>query len=175
MLLSELLSSPTATLLPVMEITQPILTIDPFYNSKKQVNPTLSISGTSDPEAKLDISIFPDGITTTVTADSLGNWEYAITNKLTNGDKQLTIISRTASGGQMTKMETFTVVGRFQFPFAGVIFSLLIAFCVGGYILYQKKMSKNQSPPTGQETDSTVPVESHQTEPTPTITPPETV
>jgi len=156
MLLSDLLSSPTGTLLPVSDSTQPILTIDPFYNSKKQANPILSISGASNSEAKLDISIFPDGITTTVTADSLGNWEYALPNKLTNGDKQLTIISRTANGKQMTKMETFTVVGGDQFPFVTVIISMLIAFGIGGYFLYKKKMNKNQKPP-------------------PTIPPPETI
>jgi hypothetical protein len=147
MLLSELLSSPTPTPFPLLGIVQqPILTIDPFYNAKKQVNPMVSLSGTSDPVAELDISITPDRVFTAVTADSLGNWQYTLPNKLTNGDKQLTIVSRTNTGGQMTKTETFTVVGGFQFPFAAVVFSFLIALGVGGYILYQKKMSANQPP-----------------------------
>jgi len=148
-------------------MAQLILTIDPFYNSKKQTNPTLSLSGTSDPIAELDISITPDNVFTTVTADSLGNWQYVIPKKLKNGDKQLTILSRTASGGQMTKTETFTVVGGFQFPFAAVVFSLLIALGVGGYILYQKKMSASQAP-SPETSPPTTTTEFQQPEPTPT-------
>jgi len=156
----------------------------------------ITLSGTSDPIAELDISITPDNVFTTVTADSLGNWQYVIPKKLKNGDKQLTILSRTASGGQMTKTETFTVVGAFQFPFAAVVFSFLIALGVGGYILYQKKMSASQLPtefqqpeatpieeqpalqpqsdeqaPSVPEANPTPPVESNQTEPPPTTTP----
>jgi len=149
MLLADLLSTPIPTpSLLQRNIAPPLLTIDPFYNAKKQANPMVSLSGTSDPEAELDISVFPDGIVMTVTADSLGNWQYVLPKKLTNGDKQLTIISRTNSGGQMTKTETFTVVGGFQFPFAAVVFSFLIALGVGGYLLYQKNMNKNQPPPS---------------------------
>jgi len=148
-------------------MAQPILTIDPFYNSKKETNPMITLSGTSDPIAELDISITPDNVFTTVTADSLGNWQYVIPKKLKNGDKQLTILSRTASGGQMTKTETFTVVGAFQFPFAAVVFSLLIALGVGGYILYQKKLSTNQPPPP-ETFPSTTTEEFQQPEPTPT-------
>jgi hypothetical protein len=200
MLLSELLSLPTPTpFLLTEEMTQPILTIDPFYNSKKQTNPLITLTGTSDPIAELDISITPDNVFTTVAADSLGNWKYILPKKLKNGDKQLTILARTASGGQMTKTDTFIVAGGFQFPFAAVVFSLLIALGVGGYILYQKKMGKVQEPPpetytpttteefqqpeatpaeeqpapSVQETDATVPVESNQTE-SPLSTPPET-
>ena len=193
-LLAELLSSPTPTPFPLTEeITQPILTIDPFYNSKKQTNPMITLSGTSDPDSELDISIAPDGTFITLTADSLGNWKYVLPKKLKNGDKQLTIISRTAKGGQMTKTETFTVKGGFQFPFAAVVFTLLIALGVGGYILYQKKMSASKPPPpepfipttteefrqpeatpaeeqpttSVPETSSTLPVGSNQTEPPP--------
>jgi hypothetical protein len=200
MLLADLFSSPTPTpFLLTEEITQPILTIDPFYNTKKQTNPMITLSGTSDPVAELDISITPDNVSTTITADSLGNWQYVIPKKLKNGEKQLTILARTASGGQMTKTDTFIVVGGFQFPFSAVVFTLLIALGVGGYILYQKKMGKSQesspesyTPTTTEEfqqpeptpaeeqpttsvpeTDATVPVESNQTEPPPS-TPPET-
>lgn len=147
------------------KIAAPILTIDPFYNAKKQTNPTLSLSGTSDPVAELDISISPEGIITTVTADTLGNWQFTIPKKLTNGEKQLTIISRTAKGGQMTKTDTFIVVGGFQFPFAAVIFSLLIALGAGGYIFYQKKMSASQLPPPETSTPTTT-AEFQQPEPT---------
>jgi len=128
----------------------------------------ITLSGTSDPIAELDISITPDNVFTTVTADSLGNWQYVIPKKLKNGDKQLTILSRTASGGQMTKTETFTVVGAFQFPFAAVVFSFLIALGVGGYILYQKKMSAGQSPPPPETYPPTTTEEFQQPEATPT-------
>jgi len=192
-LLAELLSSPTPTPFPLLNMAQPILTIDPFYNSKKEANPMITLSGTSDPDSELDISIAPDGTFITLTADSLGNWKYVLPKKLKNGDKQLTIISRTAKGGQMTKTETFTVKGGFQFPFAAVVFTLLIALGVGGYILYQKKMSASKPPPpepfipttteefrqpeatpaeeqpttSVPETSSTLPVGSNQTEPPP--------
>ena len=192
-LLAELLSSPTPTPFPLLNMAQPILTIDPFYNSKKEANPMITLSGTSDPDSELDISIAPDGTFITLTADSLGNWKYVLPKKLTNGDKQLTIISRTAKGGQMTKTETFTVKGGFQFPFAAVVFTLLIALGVGGYILYQKKMGASKLPPpepfipttteefrqpeaipaeeqpttSVPETSSTLPVGSNQTEPPP--------
>jgi len=172
MLLADILSlSPTPVFLPTVGLLEdktalPMLTIDPFYNTKKQTNPMIALSGTSDPDAQLDISIFPDGITTIVIADSMGNWKYTVPKKLPNGAKQLTIIARTQKGGQMTKTENFTVVGAYQFPFAAIVFSLLLALGVGGYILYQKKLARSQKTPPPSSTGPT---------PVPEFVPPEQV
>lgn len=144
MLLAEALT-PTPMLLPLLStITSPILTIDPFYDAKKQTNPMIALAGTSDPGAELEISITPDSVSSVVTSDTLGNWSYIVPKKLKNGEKQLTVIAQSLNGGQMTKTETFTVVGAFQFPFAAVVFSLLLACGIGGYIFYQKKIAKKK-------------------------------
>jgi len=149
MLLAELLAvSPTPNPLLVQPKTAaPILTIYPFYNAKKQTNPTFTLSGTSDPDAELNLSIFPDGVAASVIADSLGYWQYALPKSLTNGEKQLTVVARSQNGGQMTKTETFTIVGGFQFPFAAVVFGILILGGVGGYLYYLNRKAKNSAVP----------------------------
>jgi len=159
MLLADLFAlSPTPTPLPLINtIAAPILTINPFYDAKKRANPMITLSGTTNPDAELDITITPDNVMTTVTADSLGNWRYAIPKKLKNGNKQLTIIAHTANGGQATKTETFTVVGGFQFPLAAVVFTLILGLGVGGYILYMKKMAAKNTPPPPDQYASTTP------------------
>jgi hypothetical protein len=129
------------------KLAAPILTINPFYDAKKQTNPQIVLSGTSDPNAELNISLFPDGIITTTQADAMGNWQYMIPKQLSGGDKQLTIIARTQTGGQMTKTEAFTVVGGFQFPIAAIVFTALLVLGVGGYMIFINRKKKNEPPP----------------------------
>jgi len=158
-LLADILSlSPTPTPLPlVLPPAAPSLTIDPFYNAKKQTSPMISLSGTTNADAELTITITPDNVMTTTTADSMGNWSYMIPKKLNNGTKQLTVIARVASGGQTTKTETFTVTGGFQFPIAAVVFSLIVACGVGGYLLYMKMMAAKNTPTPADQYVSTTP------------------
>jgi hypothetical protein len=172
MLLAELLAvSPTPNPLLVQpKITAPILTIDPFYDAKKQTGSMITLTGTSDPDAELDISITPDIIKTTIAADVVGNWTYVHPTKLTNGSKQLTITARSPSGGQTSKTETFIVAGGSQFPLVAVILSILIAGGVGGYFLYRKMKAKKTPPP--DQYVSTTPASFIPPDPTPTEKPP---
>lgn len=174
--LADILTTPTPTPFSgAPTVTAPALTIDAFYDAKKQTNPLISLNGTTNANAELEVSITPDGVLATITADSMGNWSYMVPKKLTNGPKQLTVIARTANAGQTTKTETFTVVGGYQFPYAAVIFSILIIAGVGGYIVYQKKFAKkgpgeampNQYTPTTPQTF--VPPEATPTEGTQTL------
>jgi hypothetical protein len=119
--------------------------IDPFYNSKKQANPQLALSGTTEPYASITISISPDAISGSVAADRLGNWTWTSPKALKNGQKQLTVRVATDQGGESVKTETFTVVGGVQFPTSAIVFILLIALGIGGYVVFQLK--KNQTPP----------------------------
>jgi hypothetical protein len=135
----------SAAKLPADKTTPPALTIEPFYNAQKQTNPVFLLIGLTDPDAELSITISPDNVMTTLKADSLGNWQYSVTKKLSNGSKQLTITARTARGGVTTKTEVFTVVGGFQLPVAAIVFVVLIACAVGAYVVYQ--MRKNNTPP----------------------------
>jgi len=160
-----LLASPTPTPLSMLvaDVTQsaltnvqPILTVNAFYNAKKQTNPTFVLTGTSNPEAQLEISIFPDGVIGSVKADSMGNWQYSQTQSLKNGEKQLTIIAKAQSGGQMTKTDTFSVMGAFQFPFAAIVFSGILIFAASGYFWFMSKKDK-KTPPAGPYITTTVP------------------
>ena len=153
-LLADVLASPTPNPL-IGKTGQPILTVNPFYDAKKQTNPIIALSGTSDPDAEIDIAVTPDTAGTTVTADAMGNWQYVMP-KLTNGAKQLTIIARAQSGGQKTKTDTFTVVGAFQFPFAAVVFGLLLVGGIGGYFWYMSRKNK-KTPPNTPYISTTVP------------------
>jgi len=149
-LLADLLTPTPNPLFPSLKTGVPILTIFPFYNAKKQTNPTFLLTGTSDPDADLSLTIFPDGVTAMVKADALGNWQYPVLKKLTNGEKQLTAVARSQSGGQMTKTEAFMVVGAFQFPVAAIVFGVLLVAGIGGYVWYMnKKHTKPGNPPAG--------------------------
>jgi len=172
MLLAELLAvSPTPNPLLIQpKITAPILTIDPFYDAKKQTGSMITLTGTSDPDAELDISIMPDGAMSTVTADSMGTWTAVIPTNLTNGSKQLKVIVRSPNGGQTSKTETFIVAGGSQFPLVAVILSILIAGGVGGYFLYRKMKAKKTPPP--DQYVSTTPASFIPPDPTPTEKPP---
>ncbi len=149
MLLADLLQptgAPVNPLLAQVTATPPSLTIDPFYNAKKQTNTTFLLTGRTDPEADLTVTISPDAFMGAAKADVLGNWQVPVTKQLGNGDKQLTVIAKTAKGGVTTKTDTFSVAGGFQFPMAAVVFSVAIAALVGGYLLYHKMKEKKEPP-----------------------------
>lgn len=95
------------------------------------------ISGTTEPGAKVTISIVTDGISGEVIADDNGRWSWQPEKPLTAGEKDLLVVAR-KDGGQGQVAQKFTVVGGGGFSFGWIILILvLVAVSFGGYVYYK--------------------------------------
>lgn len=113
------------------------LTVGSFTDSKGQTGANPTISGISEPDAKITITVYPDGIGGEVYADKNGKWTYKFTKKLTPGAKSILVVA-TKPDGQAQVSKTFTVVGGGGNPF-GLILLILVLAAVGfGVYVYVK-------------------------------------
>ncbi len=114
------------------------LTIGGFTDRKGQTGETPTINGVSEPDAKITITVYPDGVGGEVFADKNGKWTYKFTKKLTPGSKNLLIVA-TKPDGQMQASKTFTVVGGGGSNPFGIILVIMIVAAIGfGVYVYIK-------------------------------------
>jgi len=114
------------------------LTVSSFTNKNGQSNATPVLTGFTEPGAQVMISIFPDGVGTTVTADSSGRWTWKPMKPLSPGLKNLLVVAK-KDIGQGQAGQAFTVVaGTRSFSTGTIIIILIILGVVGGTIFYFK-------------------------------------
>lgn len=87
-----------------------VLTVGTFTDAKRQTTQTPTISGISEPDAKVTVTVYPDGIGGEVYADKTGKWSFTFTKKLNPGQKNLLVVA-TKPDGQAQASQQFTVVG----------------------------------------------------------------
>lgn len=114
------------------------LTVGGFSDKKGQTGENPTISGLSEPDAKITVTVYPDGIGGEVYADKTGKWTYKFTKKLTPGAKSVLVVA-TKPDGQAQVNKTFTVVGGGGTNWFGVILVVMILVAVGfGVYVYVK-------------------------------------
>lgn len=109
-----------------------------FTDRKGQTGSTPTVSGISEPDAKITITVYPDGFGGEVYADKTGKWSYKFTKKLSPGVKSMLIVA-TKADGQAQVTREFTVVGGGSGNPFGLILLLMIVIAVGfGAYVYVK-------------------------------------
>jgi len=117
-----------------------VLTVSSFTNSAGVAANPPTITGLTEPGASVTISIFPDGVSGTVTADASGRWSWRATKTLSAGQKNLLVVAQKDNGqGQVS--QAFTVAaGRGGSPWGTIILILLLAAVgFGGYTYYRSR------------------------------------
>ena len=115
-----------------------LLTVSSFTDNKHQTNETPTISGTAEPDSKITITVYPDGIGGEVYADKNGKWSFTFTKKLTPGAKNLLVVA-TKPGGQAQVAQQFTVIGGGGANPFGIILLVMILGALGfGVYVYIK-------------------------------------
>lgn len=114
------------------------LTIGSFADRKGQTNLTPTISGISEPDAKITITVYPDGVGGEVYADKNGKWSYKFIKKLSPGAKSMLIVA-TKPDGQAQATKTFTAVGGSGGNIFGTLLLIMVLAAVGfGVYVYVK-------------------------------------
>ena len=114
------------------------LSVKSFTNDSGQTGPRPTFSGTTEPGAKVTVTVHPDGVSAEVVADGSGRWSWTPEEPLSAGKKDLLVVARKGdSQGQIT--QPFTVVaGRGGFSWGWIILILVIvAVGFGGYVYYK--------------------------------------
>jgi hypothetical protein len=116
-----------------------VLTVKSFTNGSGQTNSRPVISGTTEPGAKVTITVVNDGVSGEVIADSNGRFSWRPDKALSAGEKDLLIVARKDDGqGQVTQKFTVVAGGGFRFGFGWIILILVIvAIGFGGYVYYK--------------------------------------
>lgn len=113
------------------------LTVGSFTDKKGQTNQNPTISGISEPNAKITLTVYPDGVGAEVYADSTGKWSYKYTKKLSPGPKNVLVVATTADGQAQTT-KSFTVVGGGGFNFGWIILLMVLSAVGFGVYVYVK-------------------------------------
>lgn len=113
------------------------LTVGDFTDRKGQTGLNPTVSGITEPDAKVTVTVYPDGVGGEVIADKNGKWSYKFTKKLSPGNKNLLIIA-TKSDGQAQTSKQFTTVGSAGFNFGWIILIMVIAAVGFGAYVYVK-------------------------------------
>ena len=115
-----------------------VLTVKSFTNGSGQTNGRPVISGTTEPGAKVTISILTDGISGEVIADGNGRWSWRPEKPLSAGEKDLLVVARKGDGQGQVAQKFTVVAGRGGFSFGWIILILVIvAVAFGGYVYYK--------------------------------------
>jgi len=122
------------------------LTVYPFTNDKQEAPTTFVVSGLTAANANVTISIAPDGVYGSVTADAGGSWEYNVAS-LTQGQKQLLVTATDALNGEQKNFtQNFTVTGGSKgFPWYLILGLLLVVGFV--VFLFLRRRSGEPLPP----------------------------
>ena len=114
-----------------------MLTVAQFTNRNGETGNQPTISGTSEPEAKITITISPDGVGGEVWADANGRWVFRVPKKLSPGEKTILVVA-TKDGKQGSVTQTFTVRGGGVIGFGTILAIMVLAALVfGGYVIYR--------------------------------------
>lgn len=94
----------------------------------------------TEPGATVTVSVFPDGVSGTVTADSTGKWTWRPDKALSAGKKDVVVVSKKDDGqGQVT--QTFNVIAGAKVNWFGVLLFVMILVAVGfGAYVYYKSL-----------------------------------
>jgi large repetitive protein len=109
-----------------------------FTNSSGQASSKPVFSGTTEPGAKVTVSVVADGVRGEVIADANGRWSWTPEKPLTPGEKDVLVIA-TKDGSQGQVSQKFTVVatgGGFSWGWI-VLILVLVAVAFGGYVYYK--------------------------------------
>lgn len=136
---SNLVLTPTPTESGLTSTGAVAITVSSFTDSSGVAPATPTITGLTEPGALVTISIFPDGVTGTVTADSSGRWSWRSPKALTPGQKNLLVVAKNADGSQGQVSQTFTVAAAKAGSPWGIILILMIIIAIGfgGYVYYK--------------------------------------
>ena len=113
------------------------LTIKSFTNGSGQTSSQPTICGTTQPGAKVTISIVSDGISGEVVADGNGRFCWKPDKPLSAGEKDLLVVA-TKDDGQGQVTQKFTVITGRGFSWGWIIVILVVvAIIFGGYVYYK--------------------------------------
>jgi len=138
---SSLTLAPSETPSPLGGGRQIVLTVSSFTNDSGQTGPTPTLTGLTEPGAKVTISIFPDGVFGEVTADSSGRWSWRSPKALTAGKKDLLVIAKKDDGQGQVSQSFTAVAGGGGISNSLLIVLLVLGLGVGGYLYFKSKQS----------------------------------
>ena len=146
---------PTNTPLPHLATTPKIIEPDPILGGRQVILTVSSftenglspdrpiICGRSEPEAKITVSIFPDGANGVMTADTTGAWCFSPQKALSSGVKNLSVVAKKDSGQGSVKQEFTVIEAKHINPFTIVlIVMVLAAIGFGGLVYYVSATGK---------------------------------
>lgn len=136
---AQLVLTPTPTEGNIGAGPQVSITVSTFTDANGVASNTPTLTGLTEPGALVTVSIFPDGVSGTVTADAAGRWSWRSTKTLSPGQKNLLIVAKNANGGQGQVSAAFTVPqGKSAGPGGLIIIVLVISgLAFGGYVYYK--------------------------------------
>lgn len=137
---SNIVLTPTTAQTSLGGGQQVALTVSSFTDSNGNAPAQPTITGLTEPGALVTVSIFPDGVSGTVTADGSGRWSWKAPKALTSGAKSLLVVAKDASGAQGQVNQTFNVAATSSggTPWGLILLILiLVALGFGGYVYYK--------------------------------------